>query len=95
MLKLFLYFLYVMPLTIFNAYGNKSLEDTCKKTPDDPLCIEEQKRKEEQKQITAQQTVKFTNLSSCLKQKKTEAGVSEDAKPTSDMVRQCLALTQQ
>ena len=47
MLKLFLYFLYVMPLTIFNAYGNKSLEDTCKKTPDDPLCIEEQKQGED------------------------------------------------
>ena len=95
MLKLLLYFLYVMPLTFFNACGNKSLEDTCKKTPDDPLCIEEQKRKEEQKQINAQQTVKFTNLSTCLKQKKSEAGISEDAKPTSDMVRQCLALTKQ
>ena len=84
-----------MLLTIFNACGNKRLEDTCKKTPNDPLCIEEQKRKEEQKQINAQQTVKFTTLSTCLKQKKSEAGISEDAKPTSDMVRQCLTLTQQ
>ena len=82
MKKLIPYLLFISLLTLLVGCGNS----------EDAMDTEQAK---ERQQITTQQTVKFTNLSSCLKQKKTEAGISEDAKPSSDMVRQCLALTKQ
>ena len=80
MKKLILYLLFISPLTLLVGCGNN----------EDAMDTEQA---QEQQQITTQQKEKFTNLSSCLKQKKTEAGISEDAKPTTDMFRQCISLT--
>ena len=83
---------------LFNACGgggSRGSEDVCKKTPDSPLCVEEQKREEEQKQAEVQQQEKFKTAGECLKAKKAEAGLGKDDKPTRDMLEQCLALAKQ
>ena len=80
MKKLIPYLLFISLLTLLVGCGND--EDA-----------RDKERQQEQQQITAQQKVKFTNIGACLKQKQKEAGISEDAKPTADMFRQCISLT--
>ena len=83
MKKLIPYLLFISNLTLLVGCGNN--EDA----------IMDTERKQEQKQITEKQTEKFANLSICLKQKKAEAGVNKDSKPTADMIKQCLSLIKQ
>ena len=52
---------------------------------------EEQKLKEKQKQTKS----RFQSIGDCLKQKKSEAGISEDSKPPFEMLQQCISLTKQ
>ena len=84
-LKLILYFSFGMLFLIACGEKEQSKVD-CQKSPNDPLCVEEQTRKAEEKQIQVQEQEKFKSLGECLKAKKEQAGVS---KPTVEMIQQC------
>ena len=52
---------------------------------------ENSKIKQEAQQAEKQQTEKFTSIGACLKQKKEEAGLDPKAKPTPEILAQCLS----
>ncbi len=88
--KIILYLSFGM---LLNACGgNRRSEVDCQKSPGNPWCVEEQRSKEEKKQVETQQKITFKNLGDCLRQKQIEEGAGTDSKPTPQMVQQCLAL---
>ena len=92
MLKSILYLFFGILFMFFSACGDSKKSMDCQKSPSDPLCIEEQKREAEEQQVQAQEQAKFKSMGDCLKAKKAEAGIAPDAKPTSEMLQQCIRL---
>ena len=85
--KLLLISLYLFFGVFINACGGSSgSSKKCDSSPNDPSCVEEQRREVEEQQTKAQEKAKFQSLGECLKAKKAEAGVT---KPTAEMLQQC------